>query len=106
MVKDGHHYGKIDGIVVCDGENSERVWQETLDEVHRRNPKFFGYDGAKSRFLYFFPKGFEDQNFLANERGYKIEAKESLESELTPEVALTGAGYGEIVLRAFRDTNL
>lgn len=103
---DGVFYGISDKIERIEGDNADDVWRRLHDAVGREDPKFFGYDGAKVRFLKYFPDGFETPLYLKEERNYKLAAMDRFHGSVPLEAAATGTGYGEAVLRAFRDTNL
>lgn len=96
--------GKIK--VEIDGGNADDVWRRLHDEAARANPKFFGFDGARGRFLSFFPSGFSSAEYRSAERDYKIDAKTKLGERAPLADALDGAGYGDVVLSVFRATNL
>jgi hypothetical protein len=104
--QDGHFYGLIDGKIVVNGEDADDVWHRLHDEADIGNPKYFGFDGARNRFLHFFAKGFGSPNHAEDERNYKQRAKETLDVGAPLDKALTGSGLGEAVLSAFRNTNL
>lgn len=89
-----------------EGDDGDAIWQRMLEAARRLNPLFFGYDGARVRFLSFFPGGFKDAGYVAKERAYKVEAKRKLEESTPLADALNGGGYGEAVLSAYRSTNL
>jgi len=104
--KDGRFFGVADGKICANGENPDDVWRRLHDEVGKANPKYFGFDGARARFLRFFPNGFHSEKFENDERKYKVEAKKRLDATVPVEQAATGSGFGEAVLAVFRDTNL
>ena len=56
--KDAIYYGLADGKICTEGSSSDEVWQRLRDEAGKSDPKYFGYDGARGRFLKFFPDGF------------------------------------------------
>ncbi len=89
-----------------EGEHADDVWRRLHDRAARLNPSFFGFDGARARFLRFFPEGFQSSNYFKEERGYKLAAKERLDKTVPIDKALNGSGYGEAVLSIFRETNL
>jgi hypothetical protein len=74
------------------------------DEAGKTNAKYFGFDGARARFLYWF-KNFQSSNYLEVERKYKISAKTKLDSTAPLSQAATGTGFGEAVWSVFQ-TNL
>lgn len=102
------------GLVIADGaiklrlngEAADDVWRRLHDEAGKASPQYFGYDGAKSRFLHFFAGGFASHDFVDAERTYKLDAKAKLDKALPIEAALTGSGHGEAALAAFRSLNL
>lgn len=90
-----------------EGSDPDALWQRGLDAATRRNPNFFGYDGARNRFLRFFPRGFNDEDFVKEERAYKLNAKAKLDAAANLDtVLLSPAGSGKAALAAFRATNL
>jgi hypothetical protein len=66
----------------------------------------YGYDGARKRFLHIFHDGFAAKGYMRQERGYKVKAKEKLDSIAPLDEVMNGAGFGEAVLSVFRATNL
>jgi hypothetical protein len=108
--KDKHFIGVIiaDRVrkVQIDGDTADDVWRRLHDEAGKTNPKYFGFDGARARFLHWFKDGFQSQRYLDLERGYKGAAKSKLDATVPIDEALNGSGYGERVLHVFRDTNL
>lgn len=104
--KDGKFYGLADGTKCVEGDNADRVWQQLHDEAGRSHPKYFGYSGARIRFLKFFPNGFHSEGYASQERDYKIAAKQRLDGNAPLEMALSGSGYGEAILSVFRATNM
>ncbi len=89
-----------------DGDDQDDVWQALHVQAAKSNPSFFGFDGAKARFLRIFPDGLHDQAYLDSERAYKIAAKEKLDTTLPLKSALESSGNGEAALAVFRATNL
>ena len=95
-----------------DGTDAAEVWSQLRAAVGRASDAYFGFDGARARFLQFFPDGFRspafegDEHGTYGERGYKLRAKAKLDEAAPLEQALTGTGYGEAVLSAYRATNL
>jgi hypothetical protein len=95
------------------GEDEDRVWTRLHDEVAKKSASFFGYHGARTRFLKYFPGGFASDAYVGigdkngtGERAYKLAAKARLEATVTPEAAATGSGFAGAVIQAFADTNL
>lgn len=99
--KDGKFYGLVDGKVCVEGTDADRVWQQLHDEAGKSDPKYFGYSGAGIRFLKFFPNGFHSEGYAAQERDYKLAAKNKLDATAPLEMAITGSGYGEAILSVF-----
>jgi hypothetical protein len=58
--------------------------QRLDDEAGKANPKYFGFDGARARFLRFFPNGFHSSGYTNAERNYKIAAKQRLDETAPP----------------------
>jgi hypothetical protein len=94
------------GKAQIQGDSAEDVWRRLHDEAGKANPRYFGFDGARARFLRFFPDGFRSERYAAQERDYKVEAKSKLERTVPLTEAATGSGLGEAVLSVFRATNL
>lgn len=111
LIKQG---ARLAGVVIVgdqvkervDGDDPDAVWLELQNLAARNTPAFFGYNGAENRFLKIFPEGFTSDAYVERERGYKLAAKRRLDETVPLEQALSGAGYGEAVLAAFRATNL
>lgn len=91
--------------IQIEGSSADDVWRRLHDEAGKANPKYFGFDGARARFLRFFPNGFRSAGYAGQERDYKVEAKAALDEAVPLENAATGSGYAEAVLAAFQ-TNL
>jgi hypothetical protein len=89
-----------------EGTAADDVWRRLHDEAAKANPKYFGFDGARKRFLHWFKGGFESPNYLDLERNYKVAAKAKLDATAPLDKAASGSGYGEPVLDVFRATNL
>ncbi len=89
-----------------EGDDPDDVWRRAYDAAARLNPLFFGYDGARSRFLHFFPQGFEGSAYDSEERAYKLDAKSKLDQTVPLSSAASGQGFGQAVLSAFLATNL
>jgi hypothetical protein len=81
-----------------DGSSAEDVWRRLHDEAGKANPRYFGFDGARARFLQFFPNGFQSDGFTGEERDYKVAAKQKLDATVPLGQATTGEGFGEAVL--------
>jgi hypothetical protein len=104
--KDGTFYGLSDGKICAQGDDPDRVWRQLHDEAGKSDPRYFGYTGAKSRFLRFFPNGFRSDGYASQERDYKVAAKRKLDETAPLEKTLIGTGYGEAVLSVYRATNM
>ena len=88
------------------GQDADAVWAELQSQLTKSGPNWFGWNGARDRFLYWFNGGFQSPAYLSDEREYKLTAKARLEQTTTVEEAATGSGHGEAVLAAYRRTNL
>lgn len=103
-------------IVLIHGEPDEgadRLWMRLQDEVAKRSANYLGYDGARARFLKYFPGGFGSAEYVGTggvngtgERAYKLRAKSLLEATVPLGAAATGSGYGPAVRQVFQATNL
>lgn len=89
-----------------EGDDADDVWRRLHDRAGAANPKYFGFEGARSRFRRFFPNGFHSAGYSGTERDYKVAAKKKLDDTVPLTKAKTGSGFGEAVLAAFRATNL
>lgn len=95
-----------------DGTDAVEVWAQLRAAVGKASDAYFGFDGARARFRQFFPDGFHSPAFEGDERGtygernYKLRAKAKLDETAPLDQALTGTGFGEAVLSAYRATNL
>lgn len=89
------------------GDDPERVWAKLRAEVGKASPAYFGFDGARSRFLKLFPAGFAGAPYCSHERDYKVAAAEYLKEHLPLEKAKTAAASDwEAAARAFAKTNM
>ena len=104
--KNCHFFGLVDGQRCVDGSDADDVWRRLHDDAGKADPRYFGFDGARARFLKFSPNGFRSDGFLSMERNYKVAAKRKLDENAPLSDALTGPGFGEAVLSVFRATNL
>lgn len=89
-----------------EGADPQDVWQQLRGEVGKASAAYFGFSGARSRFLKLFPDGFQSVQFALEERNYKIAAKEKLDHSVPLEDAATGSGHGMAILRTYQATNL
>ena len=105
--KKGWSFLGLSGGVLCvEGDNADKVWLQLHDDAGKGDPKYFGFDGARARFLRFFPNGFHSDGYVAEERNYKVAAKAKLDETVPLEKAIDGVGYGEAALTVFRATNM
>lgn len=102
----GRFFGLADGVRCAEGDNADDVWRQLHDDAGKSDPKYFGFDGARSRFLKFFPNGFHSDGYASQERDYKLAAKAKLDQTAPLEKAVDGEGFGEAVLAVFRATNM
>lgn len=102
----GRFFGLADGVRCAEGDNADEVWRQLHDDAGKSDPKYFGFDGARKRFLKLFTDGFHSGQYLAQERDYKLAAKAKLDDAAPLEQAIDGTGFGEAVLAAFRATNM
>jgi hypothetical protein len=93
-------------VKVVEGDDAGDVWRRMHDEAAKSNPKYFGFDGARNRFLHFFPNAFQSSGYAERERDYKVAAKSKLDSSAPVQEAVTGSGFGEAILAVYRATNL
>jgi len=109
-----HNKGKYFGIVIkgndklkqIEGDDPEELWMQLHTEVLKSGPNFIGYAGAINRFLNFFPDGMSSGLFTGRERKYKEDAAIKLCEQAPLDKALTGSGFSEAIISAFRATNL
>jgi hypothetical protein len=96
--------GKTGAVIEHDDPNA--LWAQLEIMAAEANPSYFGFSGARARFLRMMPMGFVDPVYLAEERTYKLRAKKQLDAALPLNAALSWAGDGSAALAAFRATNL
>jgi hypothetical protein len=77
------HYFKAD--------DEASLLSEMLSNVSSGPPIVRGYDGAISRFLYIYPAGFENSDYLRGERDGKLQAGELAAPVLDPQCGLSEA---------------
>lgn len=104
--KGGRYFGLADGKHCVEGDNEDEVWRRLHDDAGKGDPRYFGFDGARARFLRFIPDGFRSAHFATLEREYKVAAKAKLDATAPLEKVVDGAGFGEAVLSVYRATNL
>ncbi|MDE0305094.1 MAG: hypothetical protein OXI87_09450 [Albidovulum sp.] len=102
----GYFYGLVDGRRRVDGAVADEVWRQLHDDAGKADPKYFGFTGAKSRFLVFFPNDFHADGSSSQERGYRVEAKRKLDATAPSAEAMYSRGSGKAVLSAFQMTNM
>jgi hypothetical protein len=88
------------------GNDPADLWRRLDEEAGKASKGYIGFDGARARFLQFFPLGFEDSAFKHEERDYKLKAKARLDAAIPLEQVAKATGLGGGALTAFRDTNL
>lgn len=89
------------------GDDPEQVWKKLRAEVGKASPSYFGFDGARARFLRLFPEGFAGAAFCTHERDYKVAASDYLKEALPLSAAIkAGASDWEPVARAYSKTNM
>lgn len=97
--KQGTYFGLVIGAeggreALIEGANADEVWRRLHVEAGRANPMYFGFDGARARFLRFFPAGFQSADFDDHERDYKVAAKMKLDKEAPLVEAASSTGFG------------
>jgi hypothetical protein len=102
----GRIFGLADGDRCCEGEDADDVWRQLQNNAGKSDPKYFGFNGAQSRFLKFFPRGFHSESYGSQERDYKVKAKAKLDETVPLDQAVDGKGFGEAILAVFRATNM
>lgn len=104
--KELQFYGLANGKIIVEGPSSDDVWRRLHDQAGKASPRYFGFDGAKQRFLSFFPSGFESPEYVTQERDDKDAARDMLSKFVPLEGAREGSGFEEPVLSVFRRTIL
>jgi hypothetical protein len=104
--QDGVIFGLIDGKIVLQGNHPDVIMSNLKNEVSKSNPKYFGFEGARNRFLHWFKGGFDSPEYVKEERAYRWEAKSRLDKHAPLATALTGSGLGPEILAAYQQTNL
>jgi hypothetical protein len=90
-----------------EGDDPDAVWRRCVAEVGKAHPSYFGFDGARTRFLKYFPQGFADPGYLAHERDYKDKAIARIGEMLPIEAARTAGPQQRLAaVKAFQATNL
>ncbi len=116
LEKDGGYVGVIVNpgkgtIGPFNSPDQHVLWNRLFEEAAKAHKDYFGYAGAKARFLKFFPgepNGFYAERYLGKkgERAYKVEAREQLLATVPLSEAVTGTGFGEKVLSIFQRTDV
>lgn len=89
------------------GDDPEQVWKKLRAEVGKASPSYFGFDGARARFLRLFPEGFAGAAFCTHERDYKVAASNYLKEALPLSAAIkASASDWEPIARAYSKTNM
>jgi hypothetical protein len=95
------------GRASFEGDDPDALWRRMLGEVGRAHPDYFGFEGAKARFLRYAPLGFDDPAYLADERDYKVKAVSRVSTILPLERARSPSPDDcTNSVRAFQATNL
>jgi hypothetical protein len=103
------------GVLIRDGRMSvpissadpEELWSRLRRDVGKTSPEYFGYGGAKSRFLGIMKSGFRTPWYLEKERAYKVETRDYLLTHLPLERARQAtADDAVIAARVYSKTNL
>jgi hypothetical protein len=89
-----------------DGNDPVELWRRLEQEAAKSSKDYVGFDGARTRFLRFFPGGFDTTRYASAEREYKLQAKHQLDTTVPLDQARTGSGFGEAALAVYRKTNL
>lgn len=89
------------------GTDLDELWSRLCREVGASSPAYFGYEGARARFLAMFPGGFGSAAYTGRERQYKLDAKALLDEIMPLEAAGSAtAEDAQRVMRAFSATNM
>ena len=106
--QNGRLFGLANGAVIVEGVagTADDLWRRLHDQAGRNDAKYLGFDGARARFLRFFPDGFQSDHYMRKERAYKAAAKARLDAALPVEAAVSGEGLGAAALAAFHATDL
>jgi hypothetical protein len=93
-------------LALMQGDDPVELWRRLEQEAAKSSKDYVGFDGARVRFLHFFPTGFKTPDYLTGERNYKVEAKQQLDATVPLDQARDGTGFGEAALAVYRKTNL
>lgn len=98
--------GMADGKKICQGRDEDEVWAQLYADVGKSRLNYFGYDGARNRFLYCFRGGFASSEYASKEREYKLASKRKLDAIATPNEAVSASGLGEKIWSVFQSNML
>ena len=88
-------------------DDPDVLWRRLLAEVGKAHPNYFGFDGAKARFLKYFPKAFADPGYVFEERDYKDKAVARIAAMISEDQAgEAGPDQCAAAIRAFQAPNL
>lgn len=87
------------------GTDAEDVWQRLQAEAVKADNSYFGFDGARLRFLKFFPQSFATATYATEERNYKVKAKQKLDTTVPLAEAATGTGFAADARKVYQATN-
>jgi len=91
----------------CQGADPDEVWERLLAEIGKASPSYYGFQGARVRFLNLFPTGFASPAYLFHERTYKLNAKAMLEATLTIDAAANAQPADAAkLMRVYSATNM
>lgn len=89
------------------GDDPRAVWVELIENLDRSSLSYFGFDGARSRFLRLFPQGFSGAAYRSHERDYKKAASDQLNATVPLSHALeAGADDCVLIAKVYAKTNL
>ena len=89
------------------GEDADELWKELVADLNKVHPDYFGYPGAKIRFLKLFPGGLADPQFRKFERDYKVAARELLVSTVPLDKATSATEeHCGLIAKVFAKTNM
>ena len=91
-------HGMVAGKPVTAGPSADTVWEQTIADIGKHDPRYFGLDGAIRRFRKFFPEGFSDPSYEERERNYKLKARNTLIRNAPLQDVLEARGDAEELL--------
>lgn len=100
--------GMADGEKMCQGrdEDEDGVWAQLYANVGKSRLNYFGYDGARNRFLYCFRGRFASSEYASKEGEYKLASKRKLNAIATPTEAASASGLSEKTRSVFQSNML